>query len=92
MHIYYREDFPSSTFRSLSLRLRALSGAGRLVVSPSHEGTTCQQTTVDVTTAWTQATLDVSQVCASQPTINTVTFQNPGGTMVLLLDDIVFAR
>ncbi|MBI5532937.1 MAG: hypothetical protein HY898_09495 [Deltaproteobacteria bacterium] len=91
-HIYYRQAFPTTTFAELSMRFKAVSGGGELVVAPSHEGDRCTETKVTVGAEWSQAVIDVTAACASLPAINAVTVDNPGATMVLLVDDVVFAK
>lgn len=87
-HIYYRQAFPTSTFSSLSLRLRALSGGGELVIAPSHEGDRCTETKTTVGPDWSEVTIDVAAACGALPELNAVTVDNPGNPMVLLVDDV----
>jgi hypothetical protein len=90
-HIYYRQAFATSIFATLSLRLRALSGAGSVVVAPSLEGTRCQETTVTAGADWSLVTIDIASVCASLGTINEVTL-DASSAMTLLVDDVRFAK
>jgi hypothetical protein len=90
-HIYYRQAFPSDTFSTLSLRLRALSGGGEIVVAPSADGERCTETRTTVGSEWTDVVVEVPSACTALPSINAVTVDNPSGPMVLLLDDIRFA-
>jgi expansin (peptidoglycan-binding protein) len=91
-HLYYRQAFPSSTFSSLSVWVRTLSGNGEVNVAASHEGTRCGQTSTSVSPSWTQVTIDVASECAGQPLINGVTMDNPGPQIVLLVDDVQFTE
>ncbi len=92
LHIYYRQAFPASTFSRLTLRVRALSGAGDLVVAPSHEGQRCTETVAPAVDSWSQITVDIASACASESEINAVTISNPSDAKVLLLDDVVFEQ
>jgi hypothetical protein len=91
-HIYYRQPFPSSTFATLSLRLRALSGGGALVVAPSNDGERCTETSTTVGSEWSEVTIDVGSSCSGLPNINAVTVDNPSEPMVLLVDEVRFAH
>lgn len=91
-HLYYRQAFPTATFTTVSLRLRALSGGGELVVAPSHDGTRCSETTTTVGPDWSEVTVDLADACTGQALLNGVTVDNPGSTMVLLVDDARFAH
>jgi hypothetical protein len=88
LHIYYRQSFPTSTFSKLSLELRARSGGGELTVSPSQEGTRCDETHVTVGSDWTSVEIDVAASCASLPELNALTISNQSETMDLLVDEI----
>jgi hypothetical protein len=88
LHIYYRQSFPTSTFAKLSLQLRARSGGGAVTVSPSQEGTRCDETRVTVGSAWTSVEIDVATSCASLSELNALTISNESDTMDLLVDEI----
>ena len=92
LHLYYRQPFPTATFATLSLRVRALSGSGEIRVAPSLDGTRCTETTITADTEWSEATIDLAAVCAGQETINAVTVDNPSESKVLLIDDVRFAH
>ena len=89
-HVYYRQAFPTSTFATLTLRLRALSGGGEVVVAPSLEGERCTESRTVVGTEWTQVSIDIAASCGGLSELNAVTVDNPGQSMVLLVDDVVF--
>jgi expansin (peptidoglycan-binding protein) len=91
-HLYYRQAFPTATFATLSLRLRALAGGGDFVVAPSLEGTRCTETTTTVGADWSEVTIDLATACAGLVTINAVTVDNPGAPAVLLVDEVRFAK
>jgi hypothetical protein len=88
-HLYYRQAFAPTTFDRLSLRLRALSGAGSVTVAPSHEGARCMETTATASPAWSQVTVDLASACAGVAAINAVTVQ-VDSAMNLLVDDVRF--
>lgn len=91
-HIYYRKAFPASTFSTLSLRVRSLSGNGEITVAPSHDGERCAEKTVAVGPAWSDVSIDVTSACSAVPAINAMTVSNLSDPMVLLLDDVSFAK
>jgi hypothetical protein len=88
LHVYYRQSFPTSTFSRLSLQLRARSGSGDVVVSPSHEGERCEETTVSVTGEWVPVEIDVAASCGALSELNALTISNQSETMELLIDEI----
>ncbi|MCU0661225.1 MAG: hypothetical protein MUC50_02750 [Myxococcota bacterium] len=90
-HLYYRQAFPTSTFASLSLRLRAESN-GQLNIAPSNDGVRCAETLVDVGPTWNQLTLDIATVCAGLTQLNGITMDNPSQSMELRLDDVRLIR
>jgi hypothetical protein len=92
LHLYYRQAFPTSTFSSLSLRLKAASGGGNIVVAPSHEGARCNETTALVGAEWTQINVNVSAACTGLSQLNGVTLDNPGNPMALMIDDVRFGK
>ena len=92
-HLYYRQAFPSSTFRTLSLQARTVSGTGRIQVTLSNEnGDRCTGTTFDIGETYTEITLDIATVCAELSPIASVTIDSPGPDIGLLLDDVMFIR
>lgn len=91
-HLYYRQAFPTQTFATVSVRVRALSGPGQLNLAPSHDGERCSETIVDVGSEWTQTTIDLASVCPGLAQLNGLTMDNPGATMELRLDDVRFSK
>jgi hypothetical protein len=92
-HLYYRQAFPTSTFRTLSLRARTVSGAGQIQVTLSNEdGDRCEGRVFDISETYTLITLDIASLCAGVSPIASVTIDNPGPDIGLLLDDVTFAR
>jgi hypothetical protein len=90
-HIYYGQSFPTPTFSKLSLKLRAKSGSGEVTVSPSQEGTRCDETTVSVGPKWVSVEIDVAASCQSLSELNALTVSNQSDTMDLLVDEIRYA-
>jgi hypothetical protein len=88
-HLYYWQAFALSTFNRLSLRLRALSGAGGVTVAPSREGTRCQEARIAAGQDWSQVTIDLASACSGVDAINAVTVQ-VDSEMSLLFDDVRF--
>ncbi|MBW2456053.1 MAG: hypothetical protein JRI68_16160 [Deltaproteobacteria bacterium] len=89
-HLYYRQPFPVATFATFSIRFRATSGDGELVVAPSLDGERCSETTATVGAEWSEVTVDLATVCAGFDTINGVTVDNPSSPKTLLVDDARF--
>lgn len=86
-HLYYRTPFPTATFSTLRMRLRA-DAPGELVIGPSHDGERCMEARVPVGPEWSEVDIDVAAACAALPRINAVTVDNGGPTMDLRLDDV----
>lgn len=92
-HLYYRQEFPTNTFRTLTLQARTVSGPGRIQVTLSNEaGERCQGTFVDISETYTMVSLDLATVCSGMDGITSVTIDNPGADIGLLLDDVQFIR
>ncbi len=91
-HLYYRQAFPVSTFKTLRLKVRALEGTGEVSVSASLEGERCSETKVSVSTEYRDVEIDVTSTCSNLQEINEVTADNPGQTLTLLLDEIRFEQ
>lgn len=91
-HLYYRQAFPVTTFATASLQLRAASGGGEVVVAPSADGVRCTETTVTLGADWSPVTIDLAATCAGTTSINGITVANGGGTMVMLVDEVRFAK
>lgn len=89
-HLYYRQAFPTSTFTSLHVSLRTVSGSGMVTIAPSNDGVRCTETTVPVSTTYAETTIDLATVCTGMTEINGITFDNPGPSIGLLLDDVRF--
>jgi hypothetical protein len=91
-HLYYRQAFPTSTFSTLSLRARTVSGTGTIDVAPNGDEGECAVTNVAVGPEWTQITIDVADVCAGIDALSMVTAQNTGEAIKILLDDVVWGE
>lgn len=89
-HIYYRNAFPVEEFEMLTLRLRAWSGSGSVIVAPSSGGTRCEETEVDIDKDWASVEIDVASVCGEFDTIDGVTLGNRGDTLDMMADEIFF--
>ncbi len=90
MHVYYRQLFPHSLFSSFSFWARSEGDDLTFLVSFSGDGSSCDETSVNVTGEWTRHTIDLSEVCAAVPFINTLTWQNTTAQIPFLFDDLVF--
>lgn len=88
-HIYYRESFPPTTFKTLHFSARTAAGVGTLWAMPTSNDASCSITTITVGESWTEWNLDLATVCAGVPAINAVTF-NGLTPMTLFLDNVRF--
>jgi hypothetical protein len=92
-HLYYRQPFPASIFARLSLRARTAAGEGMITVSPGNEGARCEGTTVAVSSeAFTEVTIQLSDVCAGIEDLSLVTVENPGPSIALVIDEVRFSH
>ncbi len=89
-HLYYRQAFPTSTFSTLTLSLRALDGGGELSVAPSNDGEECEATLVEVGSEWQNVTIELTTVCAALSALNAVTVSNHADSMELLVDEVLY--
>ncbi|MCC6877275.1 MAG: hypothetical protein IT378_23420 [Sandaracinaceae bacterium] len=89
-HLYYRQRFPTSTFRQVVLRLRTESGEGEVQVSPGNDTDRCTGTRTAVGPDWIELTISLAEVCGGVSMLSSVTVENPGPRIALLLDDVRF--
>lgn len=86
-HIYYYAAFSPTTFRNLRFFARAESGEGTLIVKLGGDGTACNATTVNLTTAWAETVIALAAACPGTGQVSMFTVQ--GGTApVVRLDNI----
>lgn len=91
LHVTYRTPFPTTTFASLSLQLRAQSGAGTVDIAPRSEEARCPNpTTVEVGAEWSSAQLDVAASCPGVELIHGLTISQASAPMDLVVDEIRF--
>jgi hypothetical protein len=90
-HLYYRQSFPTETFTTLTLRARTVTGTGQISIAPSHDGTRCTGTTVNIGETYTDISIDIASVCTLDR-LSSVTIDNPGADIGLLLDDVRFVQ
>lgn len=90
-HLYYRQAFPTSTFSSVAIRARTVSGEGMISISPSNDaGERCMPTMAAIGPEYTEISVDIAAVCAGISTLNTLTVDNPGPNVALVIDDARF--
>lgn len=91
MHIYYRQEFPPSLYRTVSFWMRT-EGASPMTFSFSLSGSggNCVETSVEVPAEWTKFTVNLSDVCSLADAINTLTWQNTSAKATFRMDDIRF--
>ncbi|MBZ0121971.1 MAG: hypothetical protein K8H88_33565, partial [Sandaracinaceae bacterium] len=85
-----RQRFPTSTFRQVVLRLRTESGEGEVQVSPGNDTDRCTGTRTAVGPDWIELTISLAEVCGGVSMLSSVTVENPGPRIPLLLDDVRF--
>jgi expansin (peptidoglycan-binding protein) len=90
-HIYYPHTFASTSWKSLTLSVRAEKGTGKLQVAASNDGTTCTMTAVDVSEGFVSVTLDLAATCASLSALNAVTVYGDSA-LTALFDDVAFTH
>lgn len=91
MHIYYRQEFPPTMYRTVSFWMRTLGDSPMtFLFSLSGSGGRCVETSIEVPTKWTQYTVQLSEVCALVDAIHTLTWQNTSSLTVFYMDDIRF--
>lgn len=88
-HIYYRQSFVPTTFKTLHFAARTASGTGSVSVTLTGDGTSCTSTDVTLSETWTETNLDLATACSSSGLINTVTVYG-NTSLTLLLDDLRF--
>lgn len=92
MHLYHRQAFPVTAFRTLRLRARALAGPVRLAAAPSNDGARCTEQETEVGAEWVEITFDLAAACPDTDRLNGVTFQVGPAAAPFLLDEIRFER
>ncbi len=90
MHIYYRQEFPPSLYRTISFWMRSEGAPMTFAFSLSGSGGNCLETTVTVPAEWTHFSVTLSDACALVDAINTLTWQNTAEKSAFRMDDIRF--
>jgi len=88
-HIYYRQSFVPTIFKTLHLAARTASGTGTVSVTLTGDSTSCTSTDVTLSETWAETNLDLATVCSSSGPINAVTVYG-NTSLTLLLDDLRF--
>jgi hypothetical protein len=88
-HIFYRQNFAPSTFKTLHFQVRAEAGSGTVDALLTSDTAACARTSVPVSEAWSEATIDIASTCAGIDLIRNVTF-NGATPLTLLFDNIRF--
>jgi hypothetical protein len=88
-HIFYRQNFAPSTFKTLHFQVRADTGSGTVDALLTSDTAACARITVPVSETWSEATIDISSTCAGVDLIRNVTF-NGDTPLTLLFDNIRF--
>jgi hypothetical protein len=91
LHVTYRSSFPTTTFATLSLQLRAQAGGGTVEVAPRTDESRCPNpTTVEVGGDWVTASIDVAASCPGIAEIRGLTISQASGAIDLVVDEIRF--
>ena len=89
-HIFYRQPFAPSSFKTLRFSVRSEAGSGYVDSSLTSDNLPpCATSSIPVSEQWSEASVDLSQVCAGVDLIRNVTF-NGVTPLTLLFDDIRF--
>ena len=89
-HIFYRQPFSPSLFKTLHFSVRSESGTGTVDASlTSDNSPACQTQSVPVTETWSEASLPLASLCAGVDVIRNVTF-NGVTPLTVYFDDIRF--
>ncbi len=88
-HIYYRQSFVPTIFKTLHLATRAASGTGTVSVTLTGDGTSCLSTDIFLGDDWTETNVELANACATSGPINSITVYGET-SLTLLLDDLRF--
>lgn len=88
-HIYYRQSFDPTLFRTLHVAARSASGTGTVSITLTGDGAKCTATKLNLREEWTETDLQLGVVCAGVGPINAVTVYGETA-LTLLLDDLRF--
>jgi len=88
-HIYYRQSFTPSLYKSLNFSHKSDASGSSFEVTLTGDGAECTSSKFNPSPAWKQETINLAAVCAGVGPINSVTVY--GSTpLVLYLDDLQF--
>ena len=91
LHVTYRHVFPTTTFSTLTLQLRAASGSGEIQVAPRSEEARCANSTfVEVGAEWAPVEIDLAASCPDTSDLRGLTISVPSATLDLMVDEIRF--
>jgi len=88
VHFYIWQSFPTSSFDTLTVWARTLSGTSNINVAPSNEDGRCGEHEQTIDDQWTAITIDLASIC-TDPELSSVTVSHGDG-VPLLLDDIQY--
>jgi hypothetical protein len=91
-HLYMRQAFPTATFSTLRLWVRAETPGVQINVSPSYEGDRCTEQTADLTPDWQEVTFDLASACVGIDLLTSVTVQHISDRAVVFLDEIEYVQ
>jgi expansin (peptidoglycan-binding protein) len=90
IHLTYRHTFPVEEFTTLRLDVRS-SEAGTIQIAPRSEEGRCEISTyADVTTGWTNVSINIPDSCPHSTWLHGLTISHPTSNLDLGLDNILF--
>jgi hypothetical protein len=90
-HIYYRQSFGATLFKSLSFSHKSDASGSNFEVTLTGDNAQCTATTFAPTPTWKDETIDLTGACAGVGPINSVTVYG-SSPLVLYLDNLRFVR
>lgn len=90
VHLTYRHVFPSDTFSTISVQLRA-DTPGTVEIAPRTEEARCANpVSFDVTDVWSTVELNIAESCPVEDWLHGLTISRSTGLSTLTLDNIIF--
>jgi len=90
-HVYYRQSFAATLFKSLSLSHKSDASGSSFEVTLTGDNAECTATKFAPTPNWKDETIDLASVCAGVGPINSVTVYG-SSPLVMYLDNLRFVQ
>jgi len=88
-HVYYRQSFAPTLFRTLHLAARTANGTGRIRVTLTGDGTSCEATSIALNDTWADTSISLATSCNAAGLVNSVTVYGET-SLTLFLDNLRF--